>query len=109
MSYCDFALHEDFTNGISAGVSGSYVLSASPENGLVTLVRTLTGSPVVTLFRQTVDAIRRGNAQNRLELTCAGATLTATINGTTVGSVQDSTYGRGIMSMAFGALPGGAP
>ncbi|MBI2941127.1 MAG: serine/threonine protein kinase [Chloroflexi bacterium] len=38
----------------------------------------------------TSPAVRRGNDRNHLELTCAGTTISASINGTVVVSVQDS-------------------
>ena len=45
------------------------------------------------------EVVRRGNASNRLELTCVGSTITARINGTEVASVQDGTYSSGYVAL----------
>src|SRR5207245_4640504 len=40
-------------------------------------------------------AIRRGNETNRLELGCAGPTISATVNGTRAVAVGDGTFQQG--------------
>jgi hypothetical protein len=48
------------------------------------------------------EAVRRGNASNRLELICAGSTIVARINGTEVASALDRTYDSGYVAVVVG-------
>ena len=77
-----------------------YQLHVDPELGEFALLRT-DNDQIVELKASTESpAIRRGNASNRLELTCSGTTIAASINGVQVASVQDSTYREGEMWIA---------
>ena len=40
-------------------------------------------------------AIRPGTRRNRLELSCVGSRITASVNGSELFSIEDATYGRG--------------
>jgi len=42
-----------------------------------------------------VAAVRAGEAVNRLELRCVGTTITGTVNGVDVVSINDPAYGEG--------------
>jgi hypothetical protein len=57
-----------------------------------------------TLAAQTSSAIRLGNQPNRVELTCAGTTITARINGAMVATVQDGTYRNGELMLLSGSF-----
>lgn len=46
--------------------------------------------------------IRQGNRSNRIELSCAGSTITAIINGTRVSVAQDSTHQGGAWGIGAG-------
>jgi hypothetical protein len=50
------------------------------------------------------DAIRGGNASNRIELTCTGDTLRARINGTQAAEVQDGALQEGSLAISAGVL-----
>ena len=50
------------------------------------------------------EAIRRGNETNRFELTCAGETLRARVNGVQVAEVQDGALQEGILAISAGVL-----
>ena len=51
-------------------------------------------------------AINPGNAKNRLELRCAGAKISASVNGKVVASADDMTMNRGDHGMGAGAFTG---
>jgi hypothetical protein len=55
---------------------------------------------------QTSPAIRHDQDTNHLELTCAGSTIDLSANGQSLATVQDTTYTRGIFTMATGVFPG---
>lgn len=62
------------------------------------------GRAVVLQDWRAAAAIRGGNEKNGMELSCMGATISASVNGTQVGSVLDDTYLRGTMELGlFGA------
>jgi hypothetical protein len=78
-------------------LSGYYVLGVAPALGGFGVERHEVGrAPVQLVPFQSSTAIRRGNASNRLELTCVESTLAVRINGIEVASVQDSTYDSGL-------------
>ncbi|MGD9893470.1 MAG: DUF4397 domain-containing protein [Dehalococcoidia bacterium] len=84
-----------------------YRLRVEPGAGVFRLVRE-DGTRDVFLRRDRVSpAIHRGNERNRLEITCAGNTITAAINGTVVTTVLDSTYGSGSLVIGVGARASG--
>ena len=72
--------------------TGHYRFSVETASGHFTLNRSDSGGLIALVDWQTSPAIRRGNEWNRLELTCAGTTIAASVNGTQVASVQDATY-----------------
>jgi hypothetical protein len=80
--------------------SSEYRLSLYTADGTFTLSRWDDGTHV-QLTGGPSTVIRRGNASNRFELSCISNTISASINGTQVTSVQDNTYQRG--SMFIGA------
>jgi hypothetical protein len=72
---------------------GGYRLSVEPDEGAFWLARYDIVMGWTTLVPyQTSPAVRTGSATNRIELGCAGDTLTARINGTQVASVRDTTF-----------------
>ena len=84
-----------------------YRLRVEPAAGLYRLVRE-DGTRDAFLRRDSLSpAIRRGNDSNRIEITCAGNTITAAINGTVVATVQDSTYASGALVIGVGARASG--
>ena len=52
------------------------------------------------------SAINPGNAKNRLELRCAGAKISAVVNGKVLASVDDMTLNRGDHGVGVGAFTG---
>ena len=76
-------------------MTGGYVLGVFPAAGEFALGREHTDGVVYLVRHQASETIRRGTAPNRVELTCAGSTIVASINGTEVASVQDSAYDKG--------------
>ncbi len=88
--------------------SGSnYRLVVWPEDRSFALLRRDGGQSVNLVGWRPSEAIRRGSQPNRLELTCAGTTIAASINGVPVASVQDGAYASGSLSMG-GAADGAA-
>lgn len=84
-----------------------YRLRVEPGAGLFRLVRE-DGTRDIFLRRDSISqVIRRGNESNRIEITCAGNTITATINGTVVASVIDNTYTSGSLVIGVGARASG--
>jgi hypothetical protein len=76
------------------GVVAAYRFGVLPAQGRFTLERQ-DGSRVVSLVSQPSSAIRGGEAMNRLELTCVGPSISASINGTPVAAIQDPSYPNG--------------
>ena len=83
--------------GCRAGDAGHYRLTVGPANGAFVLSRWDGAKETPLVPAQLSPAIRRGNETNRLELACAGDTISATINGTPVASAQDGAYREGGM------------
>ena len=85
------------------GGNRGYRLRVEPARGVFRLVRE-DGERDTFLQRDRASAaIRRGNESNRLELTCAGSTITASVNGTVVATAQDTTYRSGPLVFGVGA------
>jgi hypothetical protein len=76
----------------SEDFASDYRLTVQPATGQFELVRWDAGRDRPLQNWQPSDAIRRGNDVNRLELSCAGSTIAARINGVPVIAVQDATY-----------------
>jgi hypothetical protein len=84
------------------GLVSGYALQVMPAIGLFAVGRSDAGSMVLLAGPQASMAIRRGHASNRLELTCAGPSVIARINGGEVASVQDRRYGDGFVTLLAG-------
>jgi hypothetical protein len=83
-----------------------YELSIYPAEAAITLLKLTDSGPVKLLSQNRFSGIMLGNKTNHLELTCAGSTITARVNGTTLGSVQDSTYSQGAPGIFVGRALG---
>jgi hypothetical protein len=81
-----------------------YRLYVHPALGRFKIERSQPGPNVVLVPWQSSPAISRGGASNRVELTCVGSTIQATINGVVVAVTEDSTYSSGRLVLAVGAL-----
>ena len=80
------------------GVGTGYVLALYPEEQRFALLRrqpSMPNSPVVLLEQRGLGAIRPGEGVNRLELSCVGPTITGSVNGVVVATVQDPTFAAG--------------
>jgi hypothetical protein len=89
--------------GSKAGrASGYYVLAVFPATGRFGLQRAGPGGVIDLVPSQASAAIRRGPASNHLELTCAGSTVAATINGIEVASARDTTFDTGLVALISG-------
>jgi hypothetical protein len=86
--------------GGPAGVSG-YLLFVEPRRGMFWLYRYDAARPTLLAGPAASAAIQPGNARNRLELRCVGATITAVINGTEVATVADRTYTQGQFALGL--------
>ena len=97
-----------------AAIQG-YELTIAPGAGAFTLLRfdPTAGNAGTNAVRlagpQLSPAIQQGVASNHLRLTCNGSTITATINGMQVASVQDNTYQFGQVELVAEMLPSGPP
>jgi hypothetical protein len=80
-----------------------YQMLVSPADGRVRLFRFDEGrsTPMTDVLES--SAIRRGSEMNRLELGCAGPTISATVNGTRVAAVGDGSYQQGVMRISTAA------
>src|SRR5262249_39837618 len=85
-------------NGNLAG----YFLAVMPALKRFSLARLEAGDPTILVDPQESMAVERGTKPNHLELTCAGETVTARINGTEVASVHDTTYSIGAVMLFVG-------
>lgn len=82
---------------------GGYYLSVYPANGTFVLGRwdnSPDGPGGTTFASGSSPAIQTDNAPNRLELSCAGPRIWASVNGQIVGSVEDSTFSEGRLWLA---------
>src|SRR5436190_896025 len=73
---------------------------AFPGDGFVRLYRYNDGTATPMTDGIASAAVRRGNETNRLELGCAGPTISATVNGTRVAAVGDGTFQQGQMRVS---------
>ena len=65
------------------------------------------GGQVVPIFDQKgFAAVNPEGASNHLELRCVGATISASVNGTSVASVEDGTYAAGAIYLGAGTYSG---
>ena len=87
----------------AGGQATGYALLADPAAGTVALFR-YDGAPVALSDAVAGDAFLPATEQNRLEFSCVGATITATVNGQVVATVEDATYASGYLFIAAGTL-----
>jgi hypothetical protein len=80
----------------------AYGMSLLPPEGALRLYRYNDGRPTPLTEWQESTAIRRGNETNRIELSCAGPVISATVNGTQVALVADPAYREGRMLIQAG-------
>jgi len=77
----------------------AYIFAVSPGAGTFAVLRMDNGTQV-DLVTQRTGSFRAGGAANRVELTCAGDSITGSVNGTQVTSVRDSVHpGEGSMTL----------
>ena len=99
--------HVALTCRAQTGSGSGYRLKLDPGVRGVQLQRRDAGTliPISDVARS--DTIRGGTAENRLELSCVGATISARVNGVELLSVQDSSYAEGghSLSIAGGNAP----
>jgi hypothetical protein len=69
-----------------------YGFLVAPASGLFAIVRWDNDTQQNLVEPRRSSAIRSGNDSNRLELRCAGSSISALVNGVIVASVQDSKY-----------------
>ncbi len=81
----------------------AYAFVLRPDLRSFRLARLDPGSSVVLADWQPSASILRGNETNRVELRCAGSTISATVNGVPVVSVSDSTYQGGGFALVVAA------
>ena len=79
-----------------------YVLALSPTTGRVALERRDPNGFVKLVPSAASAHVRRGNATNHLELTCAGSRIEAHVNGGQVASAEDSTSSSGYVTFIAG-------
>lgn len=88
---------------LQPGDESQYRFFVNPETRTFRLFRRDSATGFADLAPlQPSAAIRRGNAVNRLQITCAGDTISASINGLEVASVRDGTYSTGRMWFGTG-------
>jgi hypothetical protein len=85
---------------------GGYSLMVEPGNTRAILLRYDSGAPQYLTAWRSSPSIRSGNQSNQLELRCVGNIITATVNGTQVGSVRDTTYTAGQSWLAVSTTSG---
>jgi hypothetical protein len=63
------------------------------------------GGPAIALVPFQPSGLSRGaNAVNRLELSCVGSTIAASINGTAFVAVEDATHASGSLVLGINTL-----
>lgn len=84
-------------------VSG-YRFDVYPGSGTADLVKN--DNNVLTLLQETIQspAIHSGNESNHLDLTCTGDTILASVNGSQIAAVRDSSFQGGYSALVGGAV-----
>lgn len=113
-TYTDAMLAVDarLTAGLRAGYialacragAGHYRLTVHPDSRSFALARWDGGTRVALVDWRVSPAIKEWSQTNRLELSCAGSTITARVNGVPLASVQDGTYREGGLWIGAGAF-----
>ncbi len=80
-----------------------YLLLVNPHDGLVSLQLRQPGGNVALVDWQAAPSLQRDNLDNRLELSCAGTSISALVNGFQALAAQDATYASGRMSIGVGS------
>jgi hypothetical protein len=93
-------------NQSTAAGTRQYRASLVPEARRMILSRWDDGQERVLAQVRDDPAINSGNARNRLELRCAGAKISVTVNGKVVASVDDMTLNRGDHGLGTGGFTG---
>ena len=87
--------------GATDSPAGAYIFSVAPATARYRLART-EGARTTVLATGTSPAIKGGNEVNRLELSAAGATVSAGMNGAPVALARDATLSEGRMGIMVG-------
>src|SRR5262249_37887214 len=90
----------------SGGQAKQYRASIVPDGRRLILSRWDDGTQRVLSEVRDDPAINPGNASNRLELRCAGAKISAVVNGKTLASADDMTLNRGDQGLGAGTFAG---
>jgi hypothetical protein len=83
--------------------SFEYTLLANPAAATVSLIRWDAGEPTY-LVESAAAGFNPATEQNRLELSCVGNTIRATVNGAVAAEAEDDTHESGFLYIAAGAL-----
>lgn len=73
-----------------------------PAQQIFAILKLVDGSVRTLLDSLARDAIRPGDATNRIELSCVGPRISFAINGTFVGAVDDPSYRSGLLEIGVG-------
>lgn len=90
----------------SGGQAKQYRASVVPEGRRLILSRWDEGNQRVLAEARDEAAINTGNAKNRLELRCAGAKISAAVNGQVIATADDMTLSRGDHGVGAGTFAG---
>lgn len=85
---------------------GEYDVNLSPADGYVSITRWDSGEETVLAEDTRDDVVNLDNDSNHVELSCVGDTITASVNGEEVLSVEDDTYDSGRFILAAGVYTG---
>ena len=83
-----------------------YRLAVDVGTGAAWITRWTNGEQARLTEPRRHPSIRSGNETNRVELTCAGSTISARVNGEEVVSAQDATYVNGALKFGTGTFAG---
>jgi hypothetical protein len=89
---------------LGANATNGYWFGILPATASYALLRADASKFTALADVQPASAIHPGNETNHLELSCLGNTIAASVNGTQVVTVQDSTYGLGQASITAGPM-----
>jgi hypothetical protein len=87
------------------GPGNEYRLILNLDRGTFAIVRLVDSRSTSLIPFTAAPSMQRGNRQNRVELTCAGASISASINGIVVATVADTTFKEGRVGLVVGTLP----
>jgi hypothetical protein len=90
----------------SGGQARQYRASVVPEGRRLILSRWDDGNQRVLSEARDEAAINTGDAKNRLELRCAGAKISAAVNGKVIATADDMTLNRGDHGVGAGTFAG---